>query len=367
MHDDRLNEAPSRKSCARLLVIVGAVASVIGGCRTVRALPLDRDETRQHLAGLCELSDCQNRDVWYPAVEQLGALARTSEEMRAAVWARARVNTLGMRFVEVPPGTFMMGATADRVFGSGAFVNSVAHPVEITGGYYISITEVTNAQFSQIFTDHQPYLRTSPLPDTPAVTITWDKATEFCELLSKLEGARYRLPTEAEWEYACRAGSTTSFCHGDDPAALDQYAWYGEFYKPAARVASFKPNRWGIFDMHGNAVEWVLDWYLPIRCGVRLWQPRVVRDPQGPASGYGHVLRGGYWACWNPEQLSSTYRVSMPVLDRPLLFQIVDPGFVGVREGTGFRIVRVGGAGSIRRKLNPEREASSCDDSTACR
>lgn len=322
----------------QLYTILGVVAALAGGCVVGRPQPGDATREQQTLDRLVELSKSPQREEWFPAVEKLGSLARAGYDMRAKVWSRARVNTLGMKFVEIEPGTFVMGPGPEPYSEQWG---EIAHRVQITRGFFISVTEVTNAEFALVFPDHKPYARTSPLPDTPVVKITWKQASRFCELLSEREGARYRLPTEAEWEYACRAGTTTTFCCGDDPAVLHEYAWYGRGDDDAARVASFKPNPWGIYDVHGNADEWVSDWYAFSTYRLRAAVEAVIRDPQGPPPGpWGHVMRGGYWGAYNPQAIASTKRNRMPLFERPLLYQIFDPEFVGAREGTGFRVVR---------------------------
>ncbi len=127
----------------------------------------------------------------------------------------------------------------------------------------------------------------------PAIGVSWHATMTHCLWLSKVTGKFYRLPTEAEWEYACRAGSKGTFCFGDDVSALGEYAWYKKNSEHQTRpVGTKKPNAWGVQDMHGNVSEWCLDWYQPdyyssIPSGK--WPP----DPRGPEKGNNHVIRGG--------------------------------------------------------------------------
>jgi sulfatase modifying factor 1 len=125
--------------------------------------------------------------------------------------------------------------------------------------------------------------------DEPATFVTYDQALKFCEWLAKKEGKPYRLPTEAEWEYSCRAKSTGRFYFGDDEAGLKDYAWYNKNSAGKTQpVGQLKPNAWGLYDMHGNVGEWCRDWYGEYPAG-------PVTDPQGPDTGKGRVLRGGSW------------------------------------------------------------------------
>jgi formylglycine-generating enzyme required for sulfatase activity len=120
-------------------------------------------------------------------------------------------------------------------------------------------------------------------------SVSWDDAVEFCKRLSAKEGLIYRLPTEAEWEYACRVGSTTRYCFGDDRRQLVEYAWFeGNSGGKTHPVGQKKPNAWGLYDMYGNVWEWCQDWYDAYPSG-------MVTDPQGPSSGSGRVYRGGSW------------------------------------------------------------------------
>ena len=142
--------------------------------------------------------------------------------------------------------------------------------------------------------------------DYPAICMTQHAARVFCKWLSAKTGRYYRLPTEAEWEYACRAGTKTAYSFGDDPAQLDQYAWFfdnsDDSYQP---VGKKKPNAWGLYDMHGNVAEWVLDQYAPDYYG----QDGNTVDPLNiPNQLYPRIVRGGGWDD-DPEMLRSAVRV----------------------------------------------------------
>lgn len=146
--------------------------------------------------------------------------------------------------------------------------------------------------------------------DLPVTLVTWNDAVQFCNWLSDHEqlnscyrqdantgwtnvasGTGYRLPTEAEWEYACRAGTTTQFCFGDDPALHDSYAWFHNNSGGGARAVGVKiANAFGLFDMHGNVYEWCQDFYAG-----DYYTKSPPNDPMGPTSGWYHVYRGGYW------------------------------------------------------------------------
>jgi formylglycine-generating enzyme required for sulfatase activity len=168
-----------------------------------------------------------------------------------------------------------------------------AHEVTITTAFYLAAFEVTNAQYERFDPNHRKLrgkLGFSTGDDEAVVFVTWHDANRFCQWLSRKEGLPYRLPTEAEWEYACRAGTHTHFFTGDTlPAAYLKNATRS-FYPPPipvdTAVGRTPPNAWGLHDMHGNAEEWVYDWYGPYEAGAQ-------RDPVGYVDGDFRVTRGG--------------------------------------------------------------------------
>ena len=190
-----------------------------------------------------------------------------------------------MEFVLIKAGCFMMGSE------KGEADEKPLHDVTITKPFYMGVYEVTQAQWMAIMGDNPSYLKGN---DLPVESVTWDDAQKFAaKLKTKLaQSLRCRLPTEAEWEYACRAGSKTAYCFGDDETSLAEYAWYqaNSGNKPHP-VGQKKPNAWGLYDMHGNIWEWCEDWHAD---GFYAESPR--EDPKGPSSGRDRVMRGGSWS-----------------------------------------------------------------------
>lgn len=252
---------------------------------------------------------------------------------------RDTTNSLGMNFALIPAGKFTMGSPPDE---KGRDADEVQHEVEITRPFYFGKTEVTVGQFRE-FARSAGY-RTEPerdgeggsayseqngiwkhegrkpqynwtstgLPradDHPVSNVSWNDANAFCEWLSRKEGRRYRLPTEAEWEYACRAGTTTRYYHGDneegvatvgnvaDASGKPKFpAWRSttaenDGFPFSAPVGKFKPNAFGLYDMHGNVWEWCADWY-----DAEYYKNSPRQDPQGPENGTHRSARSG---CWN--------------------------------------------------------------------
>ncbi len=202
------------------------------------------------------------------------------------------VNRLGMRFIRVQPGSFTMGSPDTE---AGRNNDELAHPVKIRRPYYVGTTEVTVGQWQQ-FIKQAKYAWThtaeaklvSPTNAHPIVFVSWQDAAAFCKWLGKVDGATYRLPTEAEWEYACRAGVQTAFSFGDQ-AKPDCMAC-GRRSAQSSPVAAFPANRWGLHDMHGNVWEWCHDWY--DREG---YAAAPAKSPTGPPDGDARVIRSGSW------------------------------------------------------------------------
>ena len=173
------------------------------------------------------------------------------------------VNSVGMRFVLIPAGEFVMGSPPDE---AGRGVDERQHSVRIEKAFYISTTEVTCGQWKKVVDgDPMSYMPDfyKPPNNHPVCWLPYWFAVDFCEILSKAEGRKYRLPTEAEWEYACRAGTETPWFFGKDPAKLKEYAWITADLSKLHPVGKLKPNPWGLFDTYGNAAEWVGDPYQP--------------------------------------------------------------------------------------------------------
>jgi formylglycine-generating enzyme required for sulfatase activity len=197
--------------------------------------------------------------------------------------AKTLRNSIGMELVLIQAGTFQMGST-----DSGADDDEKpVHTVRISRPFYLGQYEVTQAQWEAVMGNNPSKFKGDP--SHPVEQVSWDNVQEFIRRLNAKEGgARYRLPTEAEWEYAARAGSTTVYSFGDSASQLGQSAWYEDNADGATHpVGRLQPNAWGLYDMHGNVWEWVQDWYGP-------YASSTVTDPTGPQSG-GPVCRGGSW------------------------------------------------------------------------
>ncbi len=200
-------------------------------------------------------------------------------------------NSQGMVFVMIPPGSFIMGSPEDEFQRSD---NENPHKVTITSAFYIQTTEVTQEQWKKIMGDNPS--KFIGCPKCPVDSISWHDAMAFIQKLNQLEHTtKYRLPTEAEWEYACRADTDTPFYFGKF-LSTDQANYNGNHPIPGSPkginrnqtipVGSFPANPFGLYDMHGNVYEWCQDWY-------RDYPTEPIMDPAGPETGYSKISRGG--------------------------------------------------------------------------
>lgn len=281
--------------------IVGVVLALIAGCR-------EQPPAARHTAG----------DASAPPIEKVVDLGGGDK----------------LKMVRIPDGSFVMGES------TGLEDERPVHQVTISRPFYLGKHEVTVAQFRR-FVEATRYVTDAERgvgfhgafgwdgetkqfkmnstyswrntgfaqsDNHPVVNVSWNDAVEFCKWLSRKEGATYRLPTEAEWEYACRAGTVTSYSHGNDPEGATKVgnvadaAFAAQFpgqkgdvdasdgYAYTAPAGSFSPNPFGLFDMHGNVWEWCADWY-----DAEYYARSPTNDPVGPATGEERTYRGGGW------------------------------------------------------------------------
>jgi formylglycine-generating enzyme len=217
-------------------------------------------------------------------------------------------NGLGMKFVWIPPGSFMMGSPKEE---KERDFDETQHKVTLTKGFYMGVYTVTQEQWQGVMAKNPSHFKGEK--NLPVDNVSWEDCQEFIlKLRDKTKDKKaYRLPTEAEWEYACRAGTTTPFHFGatisTDQANYDGTSTYdngpkGFNRKKTTPVGTFPANAWGLYDMHGNVFQWCQDWYGP-------YPENEVTDPHGPGKGTFAVLRGGCWAR-EPQSCRSARRQS---------------------------------------------------------
>ncbi len=216
-----------------------------------------------------------------------------AQQNKPVVASREFTNSIGMKFVLIDPGLFKMGSD------SGDEDEEPVHEVSLGKGFYLQTTEVTQAQWEAVMGSNPSNLKG---PDLPVENVLWDEVQKFLgKLNAKEKDSRYRLPTEAEWEYACRAG-------GQEPDVapnLGEVAWSAVNSAGKTHpVSQMKPNAWGLYDMRGNVWEIVQDWY-----GGYSAERSV--DPQGPPDGGYRVIRGGAWDLVKPNGCRCADRAGM--------------------------------------------------------
>jgi len=206
--------------------------------------------------------------------------------MSAKIMAVNLGSSIKMEFVWIPPGKFIMGFSPFEAGGS----DKSQHEVTLTKGFWMGKYPVTQVQWHQVMGNKHSYYKGQQLP---MEMVSWNDCQAFVKMVvESLPGTAdflCRLPTEAEWEYACRANTTTSFYAGDKEDDLARAGWYNASSDGKTHeIGQKQPNAWGLYDMHGNVWEWCLDWH-----GEYSGVPET--DPTGPSSGSGRVLRGGSW------------------------------------------------------------------------
>jgi len=261
------------------------------------------------------------------------------ESPRADVGSQAgearELTQLKIRFRWCPPGSFSLGSISTS---EKHLLNEGPVDVTFSKGFWIQETELAQHQYEQLMGANPSFYKG---PENPVDSVTWNEAVEFCRRLSELPpekkaGNLFRLPTEAEWEYACRAGTTTEFSFGDDESLMDRFAWYNaNSNRTTHPVGEKKPNAWGLCDMHGNVAEWCHDFYGE-------YPQEAVIDPRGPESGEKRTLRGGGW-------------FFLPMFARAAHRDAYIPSARYV--GLGFRLLA-----TTRTDADPPSDATSTDD-----
>jgi formylglycine-generating enzyme required for sulfatase activity len=236
----------------------------------------------------------------------VGALTVMAQEVKPG---KVEVIDLGkdvkLEMVLVPAGKFMMGSPASE---KGRNENETQHEVTLTKPFYMGKYEVTQEQWFEIMGGNPSKEKGRMLPVT---NVSWNDCQDFIKKLNAKTNGGYRLPTEAEWEYACRAGTTTKYSVGDKITPKDANYRDSKIGEPVA-VGSYKPNAFGLYDMHGNVWEWCEDWKVDYQAG-------AVTDPKGPATGERRVLRGGSFNfyVWNTR---SSFRFNLSPTSRYLFY-----------------------------------------------
>jgi uncharacterized protein (TIGR02996 family) len=255
---------------------------------------------RRLLATCCEPDEHPERAVWQGRiVELLGQGVQPCVPQKTVTLAEG-VET---RFSCIPPGIFLMGSPESEERRQD---KEVQHRVTLTQGFHLGIYLVTQAQWQTIMGNNPSNFKEDTLP---VETVSWDDCQEFITKLSQKTGRRFRLPTEAEWEYACRAGTTTPFFFGEtigtEQANYGGNDTYGKGKKGVDRqkttpAGTFPANAWGLHDLHGNVWEWCQDWNGP-------YEEQDQTDPKGSKNATARVLRGGSW-CYFPWFCRSAFR-----------------------------------------------------------
>jgi formylglycine-generating enzyme required for sulfatase activity len=300
-----------RKLPKRLALLIGALVAIAAAAKLIDSVNHWYRKQWHFVASMQDLPPVDRSHwpspplAWSNETVEVEAATPEGPKHTAVTYV---VNSVGMKLVRIEPGTFVMGLDDElsivvgpvHPWGGPMYVQ---HRVALTKPYYIGAFEVTNKQYDQYDRQHthrRPKYQLVPDGDNhPVEPVSWQEAQFFCRWLSAKEGRLYRLPTEAEWEYACRAGTTNRTYWGGDAEDRTKANLGGtdkkthklfadDGFEYTAPVGSFPPNPWGLYDMIGNSWEWVQDWY-------SVFSTNLAVDPQSPPSGHCRVDKGGGW------------------------------------------------------------------------
>jgi len=280
--EEAIANAKTKENTAKALPVIARIETVIASKDKFKAEDI-----------LAELENLIPSDARMAALrERVAAMPGPRKQLVVDLGGGVK-----MEFVLIRPGTFLMGNPKSE---AGRSDDETQHKVTLTKPFYMGKHEVTQGQWTKVMGSNPSDFKNAG-DNAPVENVSWDDCQTFLRKLGeKAPGKTFRLPTEAEWEYACRAGTTTKFCFGDDEGGLTEYGWFtsnsGSTTHPAGEK---KPNAWGLYDMHGNVGEWCADWYGENKGDAT--------NPVGAASGTHRVLRGGGWVC-NAYFCRSAYR-----------------------------------------------------------
>jgi len=243
-------------------------------------------ELSEIVAFLTENSDAS----WNPLYDAIEEWANSTRQ-------NPFTNSLGMEFVWIPPGRFVMGEHGPDP-DTFDFMQA-PHEVVLTKGFHLGKYPVTRGQFTEYLTESGGRMMTEDWRNPgfqqtnahPVVNVSWHEAEDYCEWLSQSEGSKYRLPTETDWEYACRAGSAIPSQNHRHPEMLREIAWFKDNSRKTYPVGKKRANDWGLFDMFGNVWEWCSDYWSDLSHATRCI------DPLSPLTGVNKILRGGAFSC----------------------------------------------------------------------
>ncbi|MDR3232680.1 MAG: SUMF1/EgtB/PvdO family nonheme iron enzyme [Planctomycetaceae bacterium] len=277
-----------------------------GAGKSIRvAVPQERVKNDENVLRVTATGDTLSLEGVTFQFDASGLVNKSSDKKPAGELLEVTIEDVKWRFRYCPAGTFTMGSPLSE---ANRGRDEQLHPVTLSPSLYLAETEVTQEQWESVAGNDPSRFKGAKLP---AECVSWNACQDFVRKLNALDiapkGYKFALPTEAQWEYACRAGSTTAYCFGDDADKLGDYAWYNRTSGGKTHeVGTKKANAWNLYDMYGNVWEWCADWYGNYDVRGRASQPPIV-NPVGPPSGNNRVFRGGSWP-YDAEGCRSAFR-----------------------------------------------------------